>query len=647
MIIAEYIFYLFFALFPFLTTNYFLYGPSSFRSVFLIATASILGILLAIQLFKSKSSSKISRLNLDGFFCLPIVIALLVYFVFLAISGIFGLSFNDSFWSKATRTTGIWYLINLGIFMLALWPIVADEIKRHRLILVTIISTAIYSVLSLLGPEGWGWIFKSYPNDAFTFGNSTFAGMYLFGAFLLAVYYLWQADKKKWWMYVLPVIIIFNPYLLSWRGIGEAQASAYVVLFSIVALLVVWGISKIKNQKTRSIVAYSVFGLGLVIIVLTSFSLFSTDGYLKEAYLGRSSAVRPIAWEMSWGAIKERPLLGWGSDNFERVFEANYDNRIPEVGEFWLDRAHNITIDQLVDVGIVGFGFYVLVYLVIILSLVYVALNSPEKQDRILAAILLAYFPLHFVELQTAFDTSISYPMLALMIVLAAALFQRTRKSKEFKSYPIFNKSLGVLLLGFVLWSVIWGLIPFVRAQIANGRIRTVGSSEKRIPLYPALLSSPVDQHAFLWRTFTDFQRGIMENPKVLENREQVEGFKKEIEIIETRYREYVKNNPAHFRAKLNLADVLIYQNLFDSNKLAEAQEVLDEAIKLVPESPQSYWMKAVAYVYMNKFDLARESARKGMALNPRIQQSQEIVDYVERSAKTFPEIDLFFFRQI
>ncbi len=57
--------------------------------------------------------------------------------------------------------------------------------------------------------------------------------------------------------------------------------------------------------------------------------------------------------------------------------------------------------------------------------------------------------------------------------------------------------------------------------------------------------------------------------------------------------------------------------------------------------------MKAVAYVYMGKFDLAREYANKGLALNPKIKQSQDIVDYVEKSAKTFPEIDLFFFKQI
>ena len=118
-------------------------------------------------------------------------------------------------------------------------------------------------------------------------------------------------------------------------------------------------------------------------------------------------------------------------------------------------------------------------------------------------------------------------------------------------------------------------------------------------------------------------------------------------QIFENGFRDYIKDNPNNFRAHLNLADILIYQMLFEVDKLAEAQEVLDTAIELVPQSPQPYWMKTVAYVYMQKFALAREYAKKGLELNPKIVQSQEIVKYVEDSIKTFPEIDLFFFRQI
>ena len=433
-----------------------------------------------------------------------------------------------------------------------------------------------------------------------------------------------------------------------------AQATSYVTLLSLFALLGIWLVSKIKEAKTRSIVSYSLFGISLLMAIAASFSLLSPDGYVREAYLNRSSAARPLVWEMSEKAIAQRPYFGWGADNFERVFEKNYDNRLLQ-GEYgneaWFDRAHNVFIDQLVDNGSIGLLMYFLVYLVTILALIYTALNAETKKDRTFASILIVYFSLHIAELQTAFDTSISYPMLAFLFVSAGALYHRTRSIKRDNLTVNLNQTakyvIGAALLTFFSWSLIVGAWPLLQAQLANGAIRTVGSAGERIPLYPALFGSKVDEQAFLWRTATDFQRGISQDPKVLEDPAKVEGLKKEIVTFENGYREYVQHNPTNFRAHLNLADVLIYQSLFQVNKLAEAQTVLDTAITLVSQSPQPYWMKAVAYIYMRKFPLAREYAKKALELNPKITQSEAVAKYVEDSIKTFPEIDLFFFKQI
>ena len=241
--------------------------------------------------------------------------------------------------------------------------------------------------------------------------------------------------------------------------------------------------------------------------------------------------------------------------------------------------------------------------------------------------------------------------MVAFMFVSAVVLYHRAcsikRENLSVNLNQVAKYIVGAILLVFFSWSLIVGALPLAQAQLANGAVRKVGSAEKRIPLYPALFSSKVDVQAFLWRTATDFQRGIAQDPTVLEDPQKVDGLKKEVVIFEQGYKEYVKNNPTNFRAHLNLADVLIYQSLFQVNKLEEAQTILDQAIELVPQSPQSYWVKAVSYIYMKKFTLAREYAKKGLDLNPKIKQSEAVVKYVEDSIKTFPEIDLFFFRQI
>lgn len=165
--------------------------------------------------------------------------------------------------------------------------------------------------------------------------------------------------------------------------------------------------------------------------------------------------------------------------------------------------------------------------------------------------------------------------------------------------------------------------------------------------LYPILFSSEVDQHSFLWRTLIDFQRAIDKNPSIIKDPKIFEDIKRELLYFEDKYQEYLSINPDHFRAHLGLANILIYQKLFGIDKLGQAQEVLDDAILLVPKAPQSYWMKAVAYVYMAKFDDAFKYAKTAYDLNPKIYQSEEVLKYIEKSSKSYPKIELFMFKQL
>lgn len=653
---AEYSLIFYLAVFPFINFQSFLYGGTATRAISLILLASILGVFLGFWILQQKIQLSFPK-NI-------ILNSLLVYFIFVIVSGFAGLGFATSFWSVATRMTGIWYFLNLGLIMFVFWGVSINRDRQNKMILTIIASTALYSLLSFCGPEGLGFFFKNYTSDGFTFGNSTFAGMYIFAAFLLSLYYLCQSINKKWWMYAIPVTLVVNPYIISrqiWLGdfsngfIGEARSSTYAVLISLGALFLIWLISKIKDSIIKKRVAYSVLTVFLCVVAICAFSLLSPNGFLRKVYLSQSTAARPLVWEMSEKAIKQRPLLGFGADNFERVFEKNYDNRLlqDEYGkEAWFDRAHNIFIDQAVDNGILGLILYILVYVIVIFSLLYSALNSSDKADRLFASILIVYFSLHFLELQTAFDTTVSYPILAFMFVAAIIISGRTIASVKGRDQQfIVNSKIKYLISGvlivFFSWSLFFGWFPILNAEITNGYIRRVGSPEKRIPSYKTLFGSPMDTHSFLWRTVTDFQRGIAENPDILKDPQKVKLLKNELSIFEDNYKTYIKNNPNNFRARLGLADVLIYQRLFEEDKLKEAQEVLDAASILVPQSPQPYWMKAVGYIYMKKFDLARQYAKTGLVLNPQIKESQKVVSYVEKSIKDFPDIDLYFFTQI
>ncbi len=648
--------FIFFVSFPFVMWNGFLYSGSSSRAVTLVGVTIVTGVIFSVWLFKRNTVVSIPR-SYIGF-------SLLIYLLALIISSLVGIDPHTSFWSVASRTSGIWYLIHLGFFLYLLLGSISDRVFHKRLILAIVISTALYSFLAFMGPEGIGWLFKGRVGEGFTIGNSSFAGMYLFGAFILALYYLFQAELKKWWMYLLPVILTINPFILNpaiWSGnfsggvIGEARSSAYVFVSALVAIFVLWLVSRIKTAKARSVAAYSLFSISIVVIMLCVYSLFSHNGYLRQAYLSQATAARPLIWDTSERVIAERPFLGWGPETFERVFEINYDNRLlqDEYGnEAWFDRAHNVFIDQLVDGGFIGLTSYLAIYIVTVLILMRVALRATDRSDRIFASLLIVYFTLHLAELQTAFDTTISYPIIVFMAASAIVLECRGRAASAEDSdvYRLNISSryiLAIITVVFLGWSFGYGLIPFVRAQIANGSIRTAKDSTIRMSLYPILFSSEVDQHSFLWRTLIDFQRAIDKNPSIIKDPKIFEDIKRELLYFEDKYQEYLSINPDHFRAHLGLANILIYQKLFGIDKLGQAQEVLDDAILLVPKAPQSYWMKAVAYVYMAKFDDAFKYAKTAYDLNPKIYQSEEVLKYIEKSSKSYPKIELFMFKQL
>lgn len=654
----EWAYHLFFATFPFIIYSGFLYNASSTRSLNLVIFAALLALAVAAWIVGQKGKGLLLPRS-------PLFLALLLYFGALIVSGIQGANWSITFWSVATRTTGVWYFFSLGLVMFMLAPLFDDAERRLRLIRTVVVSSALYSFCYLLSARGIGVLFPSFTLDGFTFGNSTFAGMYLFGAFLLSVYYVYQAKSPRWWMYVLPFVLVLNPAFIEpsvFRGdfsrgfVGEARSSTAALVLSVVAISGIWLIARYVHGKAREIVSWSLFGVGVVTVVVVSWSLLTPDGYVRELYLSQGSAARPLVWGVSETAIRERPFLGWGADNFERVFETHFDNRLLEKrygNEAWFDRAHNVYVDQLLDNGIVGLILYALVYLVTTAGLLYAMLRLPEMRERALAAFLVVYFPLHLVELQTAFDTSISYPLLGFLFMLAVMVVGRAWRTTHpgFKVYREFPAWTGYVCAGLLifasLWSLFVGVIPFTRAQIANGTIRTIGSVEKRLPMYPALFGSPLDEQAFLWRIETDFQRGIAEDPSVLENPKKASGLLEEAKIYEQEYRDYLSRYPTNFRAHLSLADILIYQVIFGERKLDEARDLLDEAVRLVPQSPLPYWMKAVSYVYEGKFAEAQTTAKAGIALNPGIETSQLVLKYVEQSQKDFPEISMYFFRQI
>ena len=70
---------------------------------------------------------------------------------------------------------------------------------------------------------------------------------------------------------------------------------------------------------------------------------------------------RNYIWPMALKGFADRPILGWGQENFNYIFNANYDPHMWNQ-EQWFDRAHSVFLDWLVASGLLGFLAYISLY---------------------------------------------------------------------------------------------------------------------------------------------------------------------------------------------------------------------------------------------------------------------------------------------
>lgn len=69
---------------------------------------------------------------------------------------------------------------------------------------------------------------------------------------------------------------------------------------------------------------------------------------------------RLLAWQGSFKALRDRPVFGWGLDNYRNAFDRYFPPGILSnlYAEQWADRAHNLVLDVAIPAGIAGLAAF-------------------------------------------------------------------------------------------------------------------------------------------------------------------------------------------------------------------------------------------------------------------------------------------------
>ncbi|MBP9856248.1 MAG: hypothetical protein KBC48_03050 [Candidatus Pacebacteria bacterium] len=647
-----------FFLLPFVSSKAVLYGTVNAKYFLLIALVVVTGLWGAYQLYRGRLELKVGPKS----WLLGATILTLAIF---GLAGLLGVYPAGSWWSDIIRSSGLFFLTSLTFLTVLISQLLrpTDFIFIRRAVIA---SGIVYSLLSIIGVEGLGLLnnFLGVPimSPGLSLGNSTFGGVFLVLSLILTLVEVVRSTARSRGRKVLilaTVLQVLSPILINfklWTGsevwlelinrpaaiLGSARASSAVVILLAVYLLGYWLVNKILATNNKTITrAYS--GLWLLGLAAALVLLFTPGSFIQDEYIKESTAARLIVWESGWEAFKDKPVLGWGPENFRLGFVQHFDNRLMEeqnFAEIWFDRAHNIIVDTLVSVGVVGTVSVLLLISLFILIIIRASraglISEPEKIIWLILPVV------HFLQLQTGFDTVTSYALLAIILAYALSL-ERQMVSSSFS----FNLNLQRVIAGLFIVLALGGgvlLVQDYRRQTALVKIFKSTDGAEQLRLIDQALSGSASFESLRVAT-SSMLKGLFASMAQARTPADQAALAKvgltQLTAYEQHFKSYLERQPDDYRLRMNYAYLLLIKTAWGENRKQEAYEVVRDSYELSPNHPLTYLMDSLTALYSGNLPVARSKAKEALAFNPQARLSQNVNTYVERQASQFPTITI------
>ncbi|HYF28793.1 MAG TPA: O-antigen ligase family protein [Candidatus Paceibacterota bacterium] len=634
------------ALLPFITSNQIFYGPVNAKFFFVLFVIDLLALIAAHQFYKRKEGIKA-----HGRWLLFALIFATVVQVLATLTGVFP---ERSLWSDIFWSSGVLFLIHLAFLAFFLAELLNEQdwslIRR-----AVAVSAGVFSALLIIGAQGFGatgpFLWLNLSENGLTFGNETYAGAYLLLAFGLGTIELLRT--REWGrgrivLLVSVILIALSPLMSNLPAIasiaerpaallGLARASSAAMFFILLFLAGYFLIRKLAPKKAGRLVL--AWGAVLVLGAATGIGLLFTPGSaVQQAYIEESTAARIIVWDASMNAIAERPILGWGPENFNYAIERHFDTRLfqdENLAEIWFERAHNVFIDTLVGAGALG-----LISFAILLLLSLVVIRRAHRKGLIgdaEAALLAALLFAHVLQLQTGFDTIGSYTLLA--IVLGYLLWlERGLLPAAGTPSRIVRKGTVAVLVVLAAGSLIFCVLNEYTRQAAlpdTFSARTLAAQAENREKSLERLSS----FESLRLSSASFIKGSLAVIAERSTEERRASILAVAHAYEERYQEYLAEQPDHYRAQMNYAYLLLVMTTLGEDRVDDAKRAIERGYELSPGHPLTFVLDALAELYRGDLAESRRLLDEAAAINPDSEFTEEARTYFEEQYALFPNI--------
>ncbi len=446
-------------LFPFITGKGF-----TFRILVEILT----GLWVAGMFFDASIRPKVSWLTWSALAFLGVV--------FLA--DIFGHNFYHSFWSNYERMDGFLTTLHVVAYFFVVSSVLNTRMRWRAFFETSVVASVIMAFYTFLQLGGKIVINQGGVRIDGTFGNATYLAVYMLLNIFITLFLVLgeyeRTDKRnRWFLYswycAALVCQLISLYYTQTRGAILGLFGGLLLTFIFITIF----------EKIRPVLRKISIGVIVALLVLMgTFVVFRNSHFVQSSStLSRFASFsleqtnnlgRRFVWPMAWQGFKDKPILGWGQENFNYVFNKYYAPEIYNL-EPWYDRAHNVVLDWLVAGGVVG----LLTYFSLFAAALYLLWKNDTYsvgQKGLLFGMLAGYFFQNFF----VFDNLISYVYFFSILAFIHTEYVRNKQSPVWIEKIAQNKALSRMTIPAIATVVVVILIYGLN-------IRQIGASQNII----------------------------------------------------------------------------------------------------------------------------------------------------------------------
>lgn len=290
-----------------------------------------------------------------------------IFLAVIALADFLGVNPYRSFWSNYERMEGLVAHIHLFLYFIILGSMLRTE-EIWRWFWRTSLGVSLFVAFDAFSQlQGWSAIHQSATRLDATFGNSIYLAVYaLFNVFLAMFLFFREGKENPRARLAYPAVAIINIIVIYYTQTRGAILGLVGGIFLALFLVALFDSEHPTWRK------YAIGGvIGFVALISVFITWRNAPWIEANQTLSRMANIsltdpttisRLMIWSMSWEGFKERPILGWGQDNFIYVFSKHYNPKMWNQ-EPWFDRSHNVFFDWLIAGGSLGLLSYLSLFL--------------------------------------------------------------------------------------------------------------------------------------------------------------------------------------------------------------------------------------------------------------------------------------------